>query len=104
MRSRIAWVAGALGVAGAFAYRALRRRPQGELAEQASADARAEELRRKLAEARELAHEREEFESAETPVDRAQPADAEVGGRRRQVHEQGRAAAEEMQRSSPGGG
>ena len=38
-----------------------------------TADPRADELRRKLAEARTIVEEREEFEAAETPVDRAEP-------------------------------
>ena len=63
-----------------------------------STDPRAEELRRKLDESRGLEAEREEVESAEVPVDEAEPAD--VGDRRSAVHEQGRAAAEEMRRTS----
>ena len=39
--------------------------------------------------------EREEFEAAETTVDQAEPL-ADVGERRRQVHEAGRAAADRM--------
>jgi hypothetical protein len=60
-------------------------------------DLRAEELRRRLAEARTMVEEREEFEAAETPVDRAEPA-PEVDERRRRVHEEGRRAAERMRR------
>jgi hypothetical protein len=86
MRARTAWLS-AIGVAGAAAYRALRRRP----APTGAPDRRAEELRRRLDESRELVDEREEFESAETPVD-----EAEVSDRRRAVHERGRAAAERM--------
>jgi hypothetical protein len=81
-------LAGAVGVAGAAAYRALRRRPAPP------EDPRAEELRRKLDESRELVDEREEFEAAETTVDKAEPA--EVEDRRRAVHERGTAAAEKM--------
>ena len=40
--------------------------------------------------------EREEFESAETTVDRAEPAGESVEERRRRVHEEGRAAVDEM--------
>jgi hypothetical protein len=65
-------------------------------------DPRAEELRRRLAEARTMVEEREEFEAAETPVDRAEPA-PEVDERRRRVHEEGRRAAERMRRR-PGRG
>ncbi|SRR5712691_6999457 len=122
MRKGLAWLAGAVGVAGAAAYRALRR--QGALAEPVE-DPRAAELRRKLDESRELVEEREEFEAAETTVDAAEPAPAEVEDRRSTapesaprvaettadvakpapsevedrrgaVHERGRAAAERM--------
>ena len=86
VRARTAWL-GALGVAGAAVVRALRRKP----APVSAPDPRAEELRQKLDESRVLVDEREEFESAETPVD-----EAEVEDRRRAVHERGRAAAEQM--------
>jgi hypothetical protein len=91
-----AWLAAAAGVAGAAAYRVLRRKPKPE----PETDPRAEELRRKLDESRPLVDEREEFESAETPIDEAE-ADPGVEDRRRAVYERGRAAAEEM-RSRPG--
>jgi hypothetical protein len=68
------------------AYRALRRRP-------APVDP-AEELRAKLAQARETGDDRDEFESGETPVDQAVPLDPDA--RRRAVHEQARAAIDEM--------
>jgi hypothetical protein len=93
MRARIAWLAGAVTVAGAAAYKRLRR------SEPAPAeDPRAEELRRKLDESRTIVEEREEFESAETPVDAAEPV--EVADRRKAVHERGRAAADEMRGNS----
>jgi hypothetical protein len=86
VRARTAWL-GALGVAGAAVARALRRKPLPAPAP----DPRAEELRQKLDESRAVVDEREEFESAETPVD-----EAEVDDRRKAVHERGRAAAEQM--------
>jgi hypothetical protein len=93
MRARIAWLAGAVTVAGAAAYKRLRR------SEPAPAeDPRADELRRKLDESRTIVEEREEFESAETPVDAAEPA--EVADRRKAVHARGRAAADEMRGNS----
>jgi hypothetical protein len=52
-------------------------------------DPRADELRRKLEESRTLVEE-DEFASGETPVD--------VDERRRDVHERGRGAIEEMER------
>ena len=94
MRARIAWLAGAVTVAGAAAYKRLRRTEPAP-----AEDPRAEELRRKLDESRPIVEEREEFESAETPVDAVEPA--EVADRRKAVHERGRAAADEMRGSSP---
>lgn len=94
MRSnRLAWLLGG-GLAGVAAARTilLRRRSSVPSVEP---DPRADELRRKLAEARDMADEREEFEAAETTVDRAEAA-GELADRRREVHERGRAAAEEM--------
>jgi hypothetical protein len=79
----LAWVAGAAG--GAAALRALRRRP-------APVPDRASELRARLAEARAAGDGREEFESGEKAVDEAPDPEA----RRRGVHEQGRAAIDEM--------
>ncbi len=93
---RLTWLVGGLGLAGALALRAVRRRRAP--APPPAADP-AEELRRKIAESRPLVSEREEFESAETTVDRAEPLELEE--RRRRIHEQGRAAAEEMRGSSP---
>src|SRR5438067_13940150 len=89
VRARTAWL-GAIGVAGAAVVRALRRRPA---ALPPPPDPRADELRQRLDESRGLAGEREEFESAETPLD-----EAEVDDRRRAVHERGRTAAEQMRR------
>jgi hypothetical protein len=75
-----AWLAGAAG--GLAAYRALKKkRPQAE----PDADARAAELKAKLDEARAV---------AEVAVDEAEPLDPQA--RRAQVHEQGRAALDEM--------
>ena len=92
MKARTAWLAGAAGAAIA-AYRKFRRPVPAPAPVE---DPRAEELRRKLDESRELEGEREEFESAETPVDEAEPAD--VTDRRNAVHERGQAAAEQMRR------
>jgi hypothetical protein len=92
VRARTAWL-GAVGVAGAAVVRALRRKPLPAPVP----DQRAEELRQKLAESRAVVDEREEFESAETPVDEAE---VEVDDRRRAVHDRGRAAAEQMRGDS----
>jgi hypothetical protein len=64
-------------------------------------DPRADELRRRLAEARTMVEEREEFEAAETPVDRAEPA-PDVDARRKRLHEEGRHTAERMRRRPSG--
>jgi hypothetical protein len=90
VRGRTAWIAGALGAAG-VAYRALRRRPRP------ASDPRADELRRKLDESKQVVDDRAEFESGETTVDQAEPS---LGEKRAAVHERGRAAASEMRRSS----
>ena len=58
-------------------------------------DPRAEDLRRKLAESRAIVEEREEFEAAETPVDKAEPAPG-LDERRRRVHERARGTARKM--------
>ena len=87
MRNRAAWIAGTLGAAG-VAYRTLRRRPRP------AADPRADELRRKLDDSKQLVEEREQFESGETAVDEVESPTLE--GKRAAVHERGHAAAREM--------
>ena len=86
MRRLLTWLAGAVG--GLAAYRAVarRRRPAAETAPEAS-DARVEELREKLAQARAP-------EEEPPPPERVEPADP--AERRRAVHEQGKAALDEM--------
>jgi hypothetical protein len=97
MNRLFAWIAGAAG--GLAAYRAVkgpRRRPRPE--PDAGADARAEELKARLQQAREAADDRGS-ESGEAPVDGAEPLDPaplDPQTRRAQVHEQGRAALDEM--------
>jgi hypothetical protein len=91
VRRLVAWIAG--GVGGFAAYRLLTRRR--EVAPSAGPDPRASELRAKLDESRALVDERDEFESGETTV--ADAADPDE--RRRRVHEQGRAAVDEMRKS-----
>jgi hypothetical protein len=84
-----AWLAGAAG--GLAAYRALKgKRAEAEPGE----DARAAELKAKLEEARVVADDRDAFESGEIAVDEADTLDPQA--RRAQVHEQGRAALDEM--------
>ena len=81
-------------VAGAAAYRALTRRGPAPVVPEPHAEA----LKSRLAESRAVVEEREEFESAETPIDQAEPVPSEVGDRRRSVHERGREVAEQMRR------
>jgi hypothetical protein len=82
-----AWVAGAAG--GLAAYRAVKSRPR---AQDTAVDGRAEELKARLEAARTAEDDRDDFESGEVSVDEALDPQA----RRAQVHEQGRAALDEM--------
>jgi hypothetical protein len=82
-----AWVAGAAG--GLAAYRAVKGRPR---AQDTAVDGRAEELKARLEAARAAEDDRDDFESGEVTVDEA----LDPGARRAQVHEQGRAALDEM--------
>jgi hypothetical protein len=77
-------LAGLAGIAGIAWFR--RRKP-------VQPDP-AEELKAKLAEAREAADDREEFEAGEKPVDEA-PDDVDT--RRREVHDRARAAIDDQQ-------
>jgi hypothetical protein len=102
MRRLYTWLAGVVG--GAAVYRAFRRRsgqlhgpPHGRVE---GPDARADELRAKLAQAREAGDDRESFEAGETPVDEADvPMTDDLDARRRSVHDKARAAIDEMQDS-----
>jgi hypothetical protein len=62
-----------------------------------AADPRADELRRKLAEAREGAADEQDFEAAGMGAETI--VDEEVDDLRRRVHEEARAAADEMRRA-----
>ena len=95
MRSSLAWLAGALGLAGV--YKTLKRHPEPAVE---APDPRADELRRRIDEAKPLVeeHEQEQFSSGEQPVDEADP-----DAKRRALHDRARAAAEEM-RGSDGDG
>lgn len=101
MKQKTAVVAGV--VAGAVAAFFLRERRGAGERSPAAADPRAEELRRKLAEAREGAADEEDFEvagmGAETVVGEA-GADEDLEAERRRVHAEGRAAADEMRRAA----
>ena len=102
MRRPLTVLSGAIAGFGLYRLVASRRRaPVYEAPPEPTEDPRAAELRRKLAESRTMVAEREEFESAETPVDRAEPA-PEVDARRKRVHEEGRRTAERMRRRPSG--
>ena len=99
MRRLLTGLAGAFGVAAL--WRLLARRPPAPLPEpQPQADP-ADELRRKLAEARETVDDRDEFDAAEgTPVDHVAEPPAgprALEERRRAVHEQAQEALGRMQ-------
>jgi hypothetical protein len=89
VRQKLALLLGALA-AGLLAARLLRRRRRPGPAELAGgpADPRADALRRQLAESR---------EGAAPPVAASEPP-SDVDEARRRVHEQGRAAVDEMRR------
>jgi hypothetical protein len=80
-------IAGGMTVVGAAVYRRLRGTRSAPEPDPAV------ELRRKLDESRTIVEERDEFESAETPVDQAEPG---LDDRRRAVHDQARSAIDEM--------
>lgn len=91
MRSRLAWMVAGFGLAAAAASRFLRRETPSP-AQPEEPDPRAGELRERIAESRVVVDERDAFEEAETPVDKAPDPQA----RRREVHERGRAAIDRM--------
>jgi hypothetical protein len=90
MRRRKLWITGGIVLAGGAAYRKIRRKTRDPEPDPA------EELRRKIDESRALVEERDEFESAEVPVDQAEPG---IDERRREVHERAQASIEEMRDS-----
>jgi hypothetical protein len=98
LRSLWGWLWAAAGAVGLYRLVERRRRRHPPAREETVGDSRAGELRRKLEESRALVEERDEFEAGETPVDRAEPAGRDLDERRRLVHREGRAAAEQMRR------
>lgn len=93
MRRLTAWIGGAVG--GVTAYRFLRRRaePPPEPVPE-SPDERADELRARLAESRTADPVGEEPPSKAAVEDAPEPESSDE--RRRRVHEEGRAALDEM--------
>jgi len=98
VHNRLALISGA--AAGVVVLVVLRRR-RHSAPEPFPAPDPADDLRRKLDESRALDAERDEFEAGETPVDQAEPAGETVESRRRKVHDDARAAADEMTRREP---
>jgi hypothetical protein len=91
VRRAFTWFAGGLGLA---ALLRLRRRPA---AVEAPAADPAEELRRKLAEARGAGDDRDEFDAAEgTPVDEAVAPRLSLEERRAAIHAKAQEALGEM--------
>jgi hypothetical protein len=91
MKRMLAWLGGALGV---VALLRLRRR-RAELSPAPVADP-ADELKRKLEEARAAADDRDDFDAAEgQPVDEIEPTRS-LAERRQAVHEKAREALGEM--------
>jgi hypothetical protein len=80
-------IGGGIAVAGGALYRKLRRKDAQQKHDPAL------ELRRKLDESRAVVEERDEFESAEVPVDQAEPG---IDERRRDVHRRAQASIDEM--------
>jgi hypothetical protein len=98
VRGRFGWLLAGLGIAAAVVARWRARAPlHAPLPPPSPPSDQAEELRRRIAESRELVDEREEFEGAETPVDEADPA-----SRRREVHQRGRTAVDRMRGNGDG--
>jgi hypothetical protein len=99
MRSRFAWLLAGFGIAAALRSR-LFRRPATSTPLPVPApepDPRADELKQRIAEAREVVDERETFEEAEVTIDEA----PDPASRRRDVHDRGRAALDRMRGESP---
>jgi hypothetical protein len=96
MKRLLAWIGGALGL---LAFLRLRRR-RVELPPAQTSDP-ADELKRRLEEAREAADDRDEFDAAEgQPVDEIEPTRS-IAERRQAVHDKAKEALGEMK--SPDG-
>lgn len=94
MKRRLAWLAGALGLAAL--WRLLRKETQA--LDQPAPDPAAE-LRARLEQARETADDRDDFDAAEgQPVDEV-GAPRSLDERRRAVHEQAQEALDQMKRT-----
>ena len=101
MRSRFAWLLAGFGIAAALGSRLFRRQvtstPLPVPAPAPEPDPRADELRQRIAEAREVVDERDTFEEAQVTIDEA----PDPASRRRDVHDRGRAALDRMRGEPP---
>jgi hypothetical protein len=88
VRSRLAWLLGALGVAGLIAYLRRQRTPEPSELPEANAD----ELRKTLEQTRQAAD-----QLGEPPTEGGEGLDA----KRSDVHERGRSALNEMKPPEP---
>ena len=95
MRRPLAWLLGGFALLGFLRRRKDASAPVADT--HGAGDPRADELRRKLVEARSIVEERDEFEAAELTVDIAEPA-PDPGTRRRAVHDAAQDTLERMRR------
>ena len=107
MKRSVALLAGLAG--GALAAVAFRRRRDAGEMEPGGPERRAEELRRKLSQAREAAPDEQDFQAAEMGGDTVaadqppvRPTREEADSLRQEVHERGREAADDMRRTPDG--
>ena len=98
MRARLALLAGGAAVAAGVVAGYLRRGRPAAVAPEAAVDPRAEELRRKLAESRDLVGEQAEFEASETPIDTVEPVE-DLDQERSELHARARATVDDMRRT-----
>ena len=103
MRSRFAWLLAGFGIAAALGSRLFRQQatstplPVPAPEPEPEPDPRADELRQRIAEARDVVDERDTFEEAEVTIDEV----PDPASRRRDVHDRGRAALDRMRGESP---
>jgi hypothetical protein len=96
VRRPLAWLLGGFALLGFLRRRRDAAAPVAD--SRGAADPRADELRGKLAEARSIVEERDEFEGAALTVDLAEPAPEDPEARRRAVHDAARETLERMRR------
>ena len=100
MQLRPAWLVAILGTAAAALGLLRRRRFGAQPAPEPAVNDHADELRRRLAESRALAGDREEHEEGEVPVDRIDASRPDAEELRRDVRARGRDVARKMRDSA----